>query len=212
MDFNNDYERFLAIWLDKDFTSVDEEIEQIQRDASSVTFTSPINVLRQRLNFSEEELQTNYEFTFDAMYTVPRENRSQFVIQMGGDDVPRFSCACHKLNIAIKSAIESQATILRDLRLLNSTNVGIRKSIQLNEAFRTNKCRLRLENTTRWSSAYLMLESVKRAYDKGVFSDGQGCPIPLRTVETYLQVLKPAYLLSVSLQKSKSSIADVIPG
>ena len=38
------------------------------------------------------------------------------------------------------------------------------------QAFKEKKCRLQCENLTRWSSSFLMLESVKRAYEKGAFN------------------------------------------
>jgi len=49
--------------------------------------------------------------------------------------------------------------------------------------FRNKKCRLRLENLTRWSSAYLLLESVKRALDGGLFDEFEPEEIPV-TLET----------------------------
>jgi hypothetical protein len=36
------------------------------------------------------------------------------------------------------------------------------------------------------------------------------CPIDLETVELYLQILKPAYDLSITLQHDKCSITDTI--
>jgi len=73
-------------------------------------------------------------------------------------------------NDAIRHSIEqhSLAQILIDL---NYSNSRARRSIQLNRMFRIKKCRLRLENLTRWSSAYLLLESVKRAFDAGLFDE-----------------------------------------
>ena len=38
-----------------------------------------------------------------------------------------------------------------------------------------------------------------------------GWTVSLELVETYLQILKPAYLLSLSFQRNDSSIADTIP-
>jgi hypothetical protein len=38
------------------------------------------------------------------------------------------------------------------------------------------------------------------------------CPIEQGVIEVYLQILKPLYLLSLSFQRSGSSIADVVPG
>ena len=67
-------------------------------------------------------------------------------------------------------AIESHQDFQDILTSLNTSNATIRKKIHLNNAFKLNKCRLRCECVTRWSSAYLVLESVKRAYNKGMFN------------------------------------------
>lgn len=136
-------------------------------------------------------------------------------IQLGSADLPRFSCACHKLNLAVRHAISSHSSIQTTLKRLNSCNVSIRRCIALSTTFREKKCRLRIENETRWYSAYLILESVKSAYDRGGFDDTKPeltCPVTLSTVELYLKILKPAYLFSVSLQDNRSSIAHTISG
>lgn len=90
----------------------------------------------------------------------PLEN---LVIKLGSDELPRFSCANHKLNFALRRAIRTYDEIVNITKLLNQSNAHIRRSIQINRMFRLEKCRLRLENLTRWSSAYLMLETVKKA-------------------------------------------------
>ena len=77
--------------------------------------------------------------------------------------------------------------------------------------FNLEKCKLRLENLTRWSPAYLMLLSVKKAYDKNMFNADNPCSVSLETVEIYIQILQPAYILSLQLQLNHSTIADVIP-
>ena len=88
--------------------------------------------------------------------------------------------------------------------------------MKLSRVFRNKKCRLRLEsNSNRWSPVYLMLLSTKRGYEKKAFKQNDPelkCPVPLNTIETYLQILKPLYLLNVSWQSSHSTIADTIPG
>ena len=38
------------------------------------------------------------------------------------------------------------------------------------------------------------------------------CPIELDEIELYLQILKPAYIFSISMQKNNSTIADTLPG
>jgi hypothetical protein len=128
--------------------------------------------------------------------------------------LPRFSCANHKLNLAVRHAIKMHQPLCNALKALNSANAHVRRCIQLNSVFRMKKCRLRLENLTRWSSAYLMLESVKKAYDRDMFNTDNPelkCPIDLKTIEIYIQILKPCYLASIHFQMPNSSIADTIP-
>jgi hypothetical protein len=55
-----------------------------------------------------------------------------------------------------------------------------------------------------------MLVSVKKAYEKKCF-EAKRCPIKMSTIDTYIQILKPAYEFSQLCQHSGSSIADVIP-
>ena len=106
---------------------------------------------------------------------------------------------------------------------INSVNASIRRSIQINNIFKEKRCRLRCECITRWSSAFLVLESVKRAYDKGLIihidrynqnnqTTENGFPISLEDIETYLQILMPAYQINLSFQSVNSSIGDVLPG
>ena len=78
--------------------------------------------------------------------------------------------------------------------------------------FNLEKCKLRLENLTRWSPSYLMLLSVKKAYDKNMFNADNPCSVSLeKEVEIYIQILQPAYILLLQLQLNYSTIADVIP-
>ena len=132
-------------------------------------------------------------------------------INLGSDDLPRFQCANHKLNLVIRYAISKSPEINRILSELNKCNSDIKAKIKFNHNFYLNKCKLRLENKTRWSSSYFVLESVKNAYDKGLFTDKCPCPVGLEKVETYILILKPSYLLSLSLQRTDSSIAETIP-
>ena len=109
------------------------------------------------------------------------------------------------------------------LNKINNVNASIRRSIQINNIFKENKCRLRCECITSWSSAYLVLESVKKAYDKGLIihlerynmennTENNEFPISLQDIETYLQILMPIYQMNLSFQSINSSIGDVLPG
>ena len=77
--------------------------------------------------------------------------------------------------------------------------------------FKDKCCRLRIENLTIWSSTFLMLESIKRAYDRDAFNKNFPCDIDLKTTEIFLQILKPAYKLSIKFQKNIGNISDINP-
>jgi hypothetical protein len=133
---------------------------------------------------------------------------------IGTADLPRISCANHKTNLAVKTAIKQHKIIPKHFRLLNIFISKIKKSIELNKVFANQKCRLRLENSTRWGSGFLMLEKIKIAYKKKLFDQENkdlNCPVPIALVNTYLLILKPCYLFNINLQRNNSSIAEIIP-
>ena len=134
-------------------------------------------------------------------------------IKLSSNYLTRFSCACHKINIAVRKAISSHPSLCKILRDLNIKNKKIRRSLKLSKVFRKKKSKLRLENLTRWSSAYLMLESVRKAILKKAFDqtdENLKCPVSLKTIETYLQILRPAYQMTINFQSNSSSIADLL--
>jgi hypothetical protein len=49
---------------------------------------------------------------------------------------------------------------------------------------------------TRYSSAFLTLESFKHAYDKKALDDEIVCTVDLKSIEIYLQILNPDLKLS----------------
>ncbi len=115
-------------------------------------------------------------------------------IKIGSSNLPRFCCACHKLNLAVRHPIESHGAICKILSKINSSNASIRRLVKLNNVFADKKCRLRIENLTRWSSSFLMLESVKRAYNKGAFNDENEelrCHLKIRTPKIRTPTTKP---------------------
>lgn len=194
-------------------SSTDDDIMEIFKDLQTIKFTNSVgnsgeNRARIIENSKTVQLETIEEYNPNK--GEPLVNKE---IDLGLSKIPRFSCACHKANLAVRHAI-SMHQIGEDLKKLNTVNAHIRKSIELNKMFSQSKARLRIENATRWSSAYMMLESVKRAYDKDLFSDDDEelkCPISLKKVEIYLQILRPAYRFSITFQNNYSSISYLIP-
>ncbi len=78
-------------------------------------------------------------------------------IQLDGENgikIPRYSCACHKANIAVNKTIKAHTKMQEDLRAIAKYTKKIRKSKQ-NKLFAIEKCRLHCANKTRWSSAFL---------------------------------------------------------
>ena len=73
------------------------------------------------------------------------------------------------------------------------------------------KCRVKTYQKTRWTGAINILFSNKRAFEKGADSEGLSCPIDLKTIEAYIQVLLPAYYVTLNWEKNHTSIADVTP-
>jgi hypothetical protein len=156
-------EEDLATWdfLEKEHSEIKNDLKSIQfrEKISMVTNPQPLNLVLD--NSIQDDFHDEYDFNKGRII-------DKFELNIGSKTIPRFSCASHKLNLVIRRAIARHPDLSRILRTLANSNTHIRKSIELNRVFRKKKCRLRLENLTRWSSAYLMLESVKRAYDRGI--------------------------------------------
>jgi len=73
------------------------------------------------------------------------------------------------------------------------------------------KVRFRINNETRWSSVFLLLDCIHKAYIRGLFTPEFKCPISLEEIEFYLQILLPAFQFNLIMQKTRSTIADVLP-
>ncbi|RNA01831.1 hypothetical protein BpHYR1_018372, partial [Brachionus plicatilis] len=143
-------------------------------------------------------------FTIDSEVTESIKDieslRFKHVISLNG----KFSNNIRQIaqNINITESVEyaeDKGEPFMDLNIeieLNTSNSHVRNSIKLNDIFREKKCRL-------------------RAYDKGAFDKNNlelKCPVQLKTIESYIQILKPAYLFSIGLQNNNTSIVGVLPG
>ena len=196
-----------------DFDDLEADIIEINKDESEIQYTHVIktksvtNKDQNDLNEDLDDLDDDEEYNLDSDKLI-----KDLKINLGSADIPRYQCANHKLDIVGRKAVRLHRELRDICRKLNRSNARCRKVIKLSRVFRKKKCRLRLESKTRWSTFYLLLLSAKKAYDKGAFNLMVQCPISLQTIETYLQILKPLYLLNVSFQSDHSAIADVIPG
>ena len=134
-----------------------------------------------------------------------------FSIKLGSDDIPRFSCTCHKCNVAIRCAIKSHQELTSVLSKLSRYAGTVKHSLNLILGHINNKAKLFIDNKTRWFSSYLMLLSFQKSYARGAFSSELDCPVTLRVIETYIQILTPAYQFNLIMQKSESTIGEIIP-
>ncbi len=131
-------------------------------------------------------------------------------IEIGSGDLAPFNCANHKLDNSIRGAILKHPIVSQNLKIINKFCVDMRNVTEFNVIFVELKCRLKLENDTRWGSAFLALEIVKIAFNRGAFNSVD-FQISIKTVEMYLMILRPAYILNLTFESLNSSIADHIP-
>ena len=206
------------------FECLETDIIESNTDANSITFSNIIQISNQN-NLEDENdsdgqadpidqasLDETEQELFDQNLGKPI---STLNINLGTDDLPRYQCADHKLDIAVKTAIKMHPEFTKIVQTLNKSNNHFKRVCKLSKIFRNKKCRLRVQGKQRWSLVYLILESTKRALDKKAFDqsdDEKRCPINVEKIETYLQILKPLYLLNISLQSNYSTIGDVLPG
>ena len=135
----------------------------------------------------------------------------EFKIKLGTADLPRFSCAAHKANIAVRMAISCNQTLLNIIKQLNKYSSAVRASIKLSKSHIQARTKLLYDNKTRWSSTFIMFDSFKRSYQNNAFSPEFPCPINLEAIETYMQIFQPAYLFTLIVQKTSSTIGEIVP-
>ena len=129
----------------------------------------------------------------------------------GSRKLPRFSCACHKNNIAVRLAIKNDKYLPKVIKRLSSYSAKQKNSISRVKFSIKNKARLRINNKTRWSSDYLVIESHHKGYRRNIFPIEFPCPIRFTALEIYLQILYPAFKFNLIMQRTTSTIADVLP-
>lgn len=129
---------------------------------------------------------------------------------VSGQKLNRFSCCVHKANNAIKKAIQSIPVFSKDLSELTKWTKSVRKRNPKTKIFEIKSSRLRCENKTRWSSGFLNLISVYKAY-KNKVNEVADCPLDFEKIKFYLQILLPAYRFTTSFQKTDANISQIVP-
>ena len=180
--------------------------EEIGKDLSSLQYLEFPDNIEDGGEAMVNELDYNQEYD-----TARGERIEKLDIQLGTDILPRISCAAHKTNICVRTAIKSHLSLSNMLRRLSKFCASSRRSIFKANLHNDNKSRLRCDNQTRGNSSFLMLVSVKKAYKKKTFNDDYQCPYSLPCINNYIQVLLPVYRFSLFMQRNNCPIGEVIP-
>lgn len=174
--------------------SVDDEIEEILDEDEEFIIDEEIE--------SDEECDESVLIRTEESEEYESEDQVNVLnIELGTNMLPRYSCAAHKINLAVRESIKSCPGFSNILTKLSNFAASIRRSNVLSVNFIEKKAKLRCENGTRWSSSYLMLESFYKAYEKNAFSPENPCPVDKNTIAAYLKILHPLYTLSLMSQK-----------
>ncbi len=179
---------------------VDEEIKLSLQEISDFNF-------KKESNSQSEELCETTELNFDDEYDETRGDRVENLeLKIGTNILPRVSCAAHKANISVRSAIKSHPPIFNMLSTLSRFCATSHRAFEKSNFNKNAKSRLKCDNKTRWNSSFLMLVSIMKAYEKNVFNNDYKCPYSLASIEKYVQVLLPVYKFLLFVQRNDSPI------
>ena len=145
--------------------SVESEISNLNEEFSKLDYEYPIRITEKPLEFIQREREPTDDDT--QIYHLGHHKLfTDLSIKLGSSNLPRFSCACHKLNIVIHSAMNNQEELADILKKLNTFATSIRKSINLSQIFSNAKIRPKVETKTRWFSQLYVLLWAKKTYDR----------------------------------------------
>jgi len=192
------------------FDTVETELDELIIELNRIPYNKNLSSCSDRVN--HKDLSEMADLNDDLIYDLnDHKLYIDLQINLGSNDIPRFSCACHKLNIIIHSAIENQGALKDIIKELGKLASKLRNSSQLLDILDEVKCRPKIEQKVRWFSQLYVLLWAQRAYKKNAFTENE-CPIRIEVIKSYIQILMPAYKLNLGFQSSFLSIADVIPG
>ena len=196
--------------IEQEFSEYQENNNRDRAYLNEIVFQNKIEIANKTKTQNEftENFNDTDEYSFKSRDSEPLKC---FKINLGTAECPRFSCACHKCNIAVRMAIKKCPSLTRVLAKLSKYAGAVKNSINLYKLHISKKARLRIENDTRWASSFLLLEAFQRAYIRNAFPAEKPCPVPLKTIEMYMQILMPAFKFSLLMQRTTSTIADVVP-
>lgn len=173
------------------FENVNNQLSDLMNEAETFSF-------RNRIQISPSAI------TFETISEIQQDNEIPFEIDIA--DTMRFSCSCHKLNIVLFRAIEDHKIFAEKLDRLQNFAIESRKK----RIFEENDCRPKLMVQTRWFSQVNTLIWAKKCYEKSLIAEND-CPLSYNDIDTYLQILLPAYYVNLLFQRTSSTVGDVLP-
>lgn len=201
-DENNERQNETRItFLDTDRFTIEE-----YSACRSIEFQQPLTISTERQTYMQ-----NIDFNEAIEYRDQMEPIQRLEFEIGQMNIPRFSCAAHKMNIAVRMSIRRHNEILNMLTTLSKFAGKSHRSCQLARVFEEARCRLKTMNYTRWSSAYLMMLSFLKAHTRACFSDELPFPVSHAELEIYIQILLPIHKFSLTVQRSDCSIGHLLP-
>ena len=144
------------------FTEKEIDSIDLQNQVNYVTMSPKLEISVN--NDLQDELE-EYDFQSNAELITCLE------LQIGSKRIPRFSCVCHKGNLAIRKAIKASPYFAGLLSSLSKQASKIKKSIVLSGKHHQEKSKIHREQYTRWSSSFMMLISYLKSYKRGIFTE-----------------------------------------
>ncbi|RNA09202.1 zinc finger BED domain-containing 1-like [Brachionus plicatilis] len=170
--------------------SVDNEIEEILDDDEEFIVEPDFE--------SEDEDDSGVFVRNEESEEYESEEINILNIELGTNMIPRYSCAAHKINLAVRAAIKSCPVFSNTLTKLSKFASSIRRFNVLSVNFIEKKAKLRCENGT-------------RAYEKDAFSPENPCLVDKNTITSYLKILHPLYTLSL-MSQNKNFVEEGLRG
>ena len=178
----------------------------------SETFQNPVNYITSSRNIENViELISDDDSDEYDLINSNRKVLNCLNLVIGSTNIPRYSCACHKANLAIRKAIKQSSYFSDLLSTLSRHASTIKKSIVLSNRHNKNKCKIHRQQFTRWSSSFMMLFSYLKSYKRCIFNDYNKCPVSEEEIEKYIQILLPMYIFTNDIQSKTSNISCIIP-
>lgn len=195
---------------DDDEDDDDETSENQMRQLRKFRFQNKIRT--QNTSLSGNNIEPYENVVDETEYDLSKhELLKDLELEIGSNKYPRFNCAAHKINLAVRKAVESSNYLTEMIRKCSIFITNLRKSKHRYRQFKEKKCTLARQNFTRWNSTFEMLFSILKAFRAGLFNAENPCPVEIKDIEIFVQILLPVYIMTNDIQSNKSNISIIVP-